>query len=156
MFKKLLTLFILVPAAELLLLIQIGRWMGFWPTALLVIGTGVVGSYLARREGLQTLQRIQAALGRGELPGNELMDGAILLVSGAFLLTPGILTDLAGLLGLLPFTRAYLRGYLQKRLKKAVASGQVQVFTMPGPFPEPHSSTIEDAEWEVVSPDPRS
>ena len=150
MFKKLLLLFVIVPAVELYLLIQIGDLVGFWPTIGLIVFTGVIGSALAKQEGIATLNRIQSRLRTGQLPGNELIDGALLLVAGAFLVTPGILTDLTGLLLLIPMTRKILRHYLKQRLKKAISQGKIQVsgtsFTAPSATPD-----VEDAEWEAVS-----
>ncbi len=102
MLGRLILLFLLTPAVELALLIQVDQLIGFWATIALIIVTGVVGSHLARREGLSTWGRLNRRLQAGDLPGKELADGVIILVSGALLITPGILTDVIGFSGLQP------------------------------------------------------
>lgn len=122
MLFRLLLLFVLVPVAELMLLIRLGEWIGLWPTLGLIVVTGVVGSMLARQQGFSVLRRLQSRLGQGGLPGRELLDGAIILVSGALLLTPGVVTDVVGFAGLIPPTRALIRAGLGRWLKKKVRS----------------------------------
>jgi UPF0716 protein FxsA len=127
MIAKLFLLFVLMPIVELTLLLQIGSWFGFWPTFALIVVTGVVGSFLAKREGISAWRRLQARLLEGGLPGKELMDGAIILVSGALLVTPGVLTDVVGVMGLLPPTRALMRGFILRRFQKAAARGTAHI-----------------------------
>ena len=105
-------LFVLVPALELYLLIQIGTVIGAWNTFLLILGTGLLGSWLAKSQGLATWRAMNQRFGQGQIPGKELMDGAIILVCAALLLTPGILTDAIGLAGLIPITRSLFRNTL--------------------------------------------
>ena len=131
--SRLFGFFFFVSFAELILLIWIGGQIGFWPTVGLVAVTALVGSSLARREGLAVLGRLQKRLGEGGLPGRELTDGLIILVSGAFLLTPGVLTDAAGLLGLLPPSRAWIRRRLQRRFERWVAEGRARFVMTGGP-----------------------
>jgi len=117
---KLLLLFTLVPLAELWLLIEIGKRIGVWPTVLIVALTGFAGVWLARSQGLSILYRIKSDLSQGVIPGDKLLDGLCILLGGAFLLTPGIMTDLFGFSLLLPFTRPWIkkagRLYLERRL----------------------------------------
>lgn len=127
MLFKLLILFIFVPLVELYLLLRIGGLIGALPTVLLVILTGILGGYLAKREGLSVLTRIKERLNSGELPGDELLDGAFILISGALLITPGILTDFLGFLGLIPPTRALLKRFAIKRFQGTVARGATDV-----------------------------
>ena len=127
MFGRLVLLFLLTPAVELALLIQVDQVIGFWPTVGLIIVTGVVGSHLARREGLSTWRRLNDRLRSGDLPGTELADGILILVAGALLITPGILTDVFGLLGLIPFTRTYLRRYMMRWFQRKMERGTMQV-----------------------------
>ncbi|HSM03013.1 MAG TPA: FxsA family protein [Longimicrobiales bacterium] len=127
MLARLALLFVLVPLVELALLIQIGQVVGLLPTILLVFLTGVLGAALARREGLRTLADLQRELGQGRLPGQALMNGLAVLVGGAFLLTPGILTDVAGFLLLLPPSRKWLQGRVRRRLERAIADGTIRV-----------------------------
>lgn len=105
-------LFVLVPALELYLLIQVGTVIGAWNTFLLILATGLLGSWLAKSQGLATWRAMNQRFGQGQIPGKELMDGAIILVCAALLLTPGILTDAIGLAGLIPVTRALFRNTL--------------------------------------------
>ena len=115
---KLILLFTALPLVEIFLLIKVGTAIGVLPTALIVVGTGVVGALLARREGLSVIRRIRKKFHEGRLPAEELIDGVILLVSGAFLLTPGIVTDFIGLAGLVPYLRRWLRNYGRRWFKK--------------------------------------
>jgi UPF0716 protein FxsA len=127
MLGRLLLLFLLTPAVELGLLIQVDKLIGFGPTIGLIIATGVAGSYLARREGLNTWQRLNQRLQSGDLPGKELVDGVIILVAGALLVTPGVLTDVVGFIGLLPPTRALVRKALMRRFQSKMEQGSMQV-----------------------------
>jgi len=110
----LLLLFVLIPAVELYVLIQIGSAIGAGYTLLLILATGVLGSWLAKTQGLATWRALNERLASGQIPGRELMDGAIILVCGTLLLTPGVITDAIGLLGLVPVTRSAFRGALKK------------------------------------------
>lgn len=96
---RLFLLFLIVPAVELALLLQIGRWIGLWPTIGLIFATALAGSFLARREGMATWRAFRQRLAEGKLPGRELIDGVLILLAGALLITPGVLTDLLGLIG---------------------------------------------------------
>lgn len=127
MLGRLILLFLLTPAVELALLIQVDQLIGFWATVALIIVTGIVGSHLARREGLSTWRRLNDRLQTGDLPGTELADGIIILVSGALLITPGILTDVIGFLGLIPFTRTWVRRMLMRWFRRKVENGTMQV-----------------------------
>jgi UPF0716 protein FxsA len=127
MLGRLILLFLLTPAVELGLLIQVDQMIGFWPTIGLIIATGVAGSYLARREGLSTWKRLNERLNEGGLPGKELTDGVIILVAGALLVTPGVLTDVVGFMGLLPPTRALIRKLIMKRIKKKMDEGALEM-----------------------------
>ncbi len=147
MLGRLLLLFLLTPAVELGLLIQVDRLIGFWPTIGLIVATGLAGSYLARREGLQTWRRLNERLTQGDLPGKELMDGVIILVSGALLVTPGVLTDAFGFLGLLPPTRAIIRRLLMRRFQSKVQEGsmQIQFGFFGGAAPGPNGSPTSES-----------
>ena len=123
MFFRLLTLFILLPLAELALLIQVGRWIGLFWTLGLVVATGFLGAALARRQGLRTWIAIQTNLRQGLVPAGALVDGLLILIGGIVLLTPGILTDLAGFALLFPTTRESLKRRLRRRFERAVERG---------------------------------
>ncbi|HSH76792.1 MAG TPA: FxsA family protein, partial [Longimicrobiales bacterium] len=92
---RLALLFVIVPILELVLLIQLGRVVGLWPTLALVLVTGVTGAALARLEGMRVLFQFRRELAAGRIPGQAVLDGISVLVGGAFLLTPGLLTDIA-------------------------------------------------------------
>jgi UPF0716 protein FxsA len=124
-------LFVLIPLVELWLLLRVGQWLGVLPTVALVAVTGVVGAWLVRTEGVRSMARFQAQLARGELPGRILMDGAAILLGGAFLLTPGVLTDLAGFALLVPPTRRLLQAWATARLARGLRSGTIH-FTSSG------------------------
>ena len=125
--SRLFLLFLLTPVAELYLLIQLGRYIGIGPTLALILTTAVIGSTMARREGLTAWQRFQEASAAGRLPGIEIVDGIIILISGACLLTPGVLTDVVGFLGLFPPTRRLIRSQVLRSLKRGVAGGQINI-----------------------------
>jgi len=122
--------FIVVPILELVLLIKLGQVVGLWPTLGIVLGTGLLGAHMARAEGLRVLYRFQSELGAGRLPGQALLDGIAVLVGGAFLLTPGILTDLTGFALLFPPTRHWIQRSVRRRIERGLADGSIRVATM--------------------------
>jgi UPF0716 protein FxsA len=101
--------FVVVPLAELAVIVAVGDALGLLPTLLLLLVISVAGAWLAKREGLAAWRRFQRAVAEGRVPTVEVADGAMVLLAGALLLTPGFLTDVAGVLLLLPPTRAALR-----------------------------------------------
>ena len=126
MFLWLILMFTVLPAVELTLLIQVGRVIGLLPTLAVVLSTGVAGAWLARQEGMRTMRKVQDQLARGQMPGDELMDGFLILFAGAVLLTPGFVTDLWGLLILFPPTRAIFKAAIKHRLEQHVVLYQQQ------------------------------
>ncbi len=115
MFVRLLLLFTAVPLVELFLLVKMGTVVGVGPTIALVIFTGVLGAWLARQQGLGVLHRLRVELAEGRLPADALIDGLLILVAGAVLLTPGLLTDALGFVLLVPPSRAVVRRILAAR-----------------------------------------
>jgi UPF0716 protein FxsA len=111
----LIVLFIVVPIAELAVLIQIGQAIGVWWTIALLVADAVLGSLLARSQGRATWRRFNESLRAGRVPAREVMDGALVLFGGALLLTPGFLSDILGAFLLLPPTRAFVRAVLVRR-----------------------------------------
>ena len=101
----LLALFIAIPIVEIALFIQVGGWIGLWPTIAIVILTAVVGTALVRSQGLEVLRRLQASLAEGGDPMGAIAHGALILVAGVLLLTPGFFTDSVGLVLLVPRVR---------------------------------------------------
>ncbi|MBT4900973.1 FxsA family protein [Opitutales bacterium] len=115
MFARLLILFITVPLIELYLLVGMGRIVGLIPTIGLVILTGFWGAHLARSQGHSILARMQREIQGGKVPTEELIEGVLVLIGGIVLLTPGLLTDLAGFALMIPSTRRYVRNRLRNR-----------------------------------------
>ena len=106
----LLLVFIVLPIAEIYVIVKVGEAIGILPTLALLIVDGFVGAALARRQGAAAWQRFNEAIAAGRTPAKEVLDGAMVIVGGAFLLAPGFITDVIGLLLLVPPTRALLRG----------------------------------------------
>jgi UPF0716 protein FxsA len=142
MLLRLFLLFTLIPLGELALLFWISQHTGWAFTLGLVIVTGVVGAWLARQEGLRCLLEVQRQLDEGKLPAEPLLDGLMILVAGALLITPGVLTDLVGFALLVPPIRRLVRHYLAARFKAHIA-----VHPMHG-FGEPpgHGDDVIDVE----------
>jgi UPF0716 protein FxsA len=112
----LLVLFIVVPIAELAVIIQVGQAIGLLPTVALLIVDSILGSLLMRSQGRIAWRRFNEAVRGGRPPAREVLDGALVLFGGALLLTPGFLTDVFGIALLLPPSRAVIRGILARRL----------------------------------------
>ncbi|MGC5324277.1 FxsA family protein [Brevibacillus sp. SYSU BS000544] len=125
MFRILLLLFIIVPAIELWGLISVGKIIGGWFTVALVILTGLVGAWLAKYQGMQVLRNFQMELSRGQMPTDSILDGICVLVGGVLLLTPGFVTDVFGVILLLPYTRLILRHFLKKWLWHLISTGKI-------------------------------
>lgn len=125
MLKILILLLIIVPALEIGVLILSGSTIGVLWTILLVIVTGVLGAWLAKKEGLQTIRLAQLQLQQGQIPSGVLLDGLCILVGGVVLLTPGFITDAIGFFLLLPNTRAIAKAFLQKIFNQMVQSGSI-------------------------------
>ena len=126
MLSRLILVFVLVPLLELAILLQVGQLVGPAPTVGLIATTGIGGAFLARQQGVQAFRAVQQELAAGQLPGQSLFDGFAILVGGALLLTPGILTDLLGFSLVLPFSRGWLRSLVQRALERRVRAGEVQ------------------------------
>ena len=118
MIAKLILLFTAVPLIELFILVKLGTVMGVWPTVGLVVLTGVIGAYLVRLQGIKVATRIKEKIESGRMPTEELWNGAFLLVAGATLITPGLITDILGFTMLIPFTRSVLKKYLVRWTKE--------------------------------------
>ncbi len=129
MLGRLFLLFTLVTLVEMFILVKLATWMSFSGTLLLVILTGVIGAWLARREGRGVLRRIREQLGRGEMPGEALVDGLCVIIAGAFLMTPGVLTDLVGFMLLLPAARRPLHAAVRTRFRTFMADGRASFVT---------------------------
>ena len=126
MIAKLLLIFILVPLVELFLLIEIGRLIGTLSTLTIIVCTGILGAFLARRQGIGVLHQIRTEIANGRLPAAQLADGVIILLAGAVLITPGVLTDALGFLCLIPASRKIIKKMLWRWLERAVHDGRIR------------------------------
>ena len=123
-FALLAALFLIVPFVELFVIIEVGQAIGTVPTIALLVLVSVVGAWLVKREGLGVLRRARARVRSGEVPGAEITDGVLILFAGALLLTPGFLTDLLGILLLVPPVRAGIRQGFTRTLRRRGAAYQ--------------------------------
>ncbi len=127
MIFRLFLLFTLIPIIELMVLIDLGTSIGLAPTLGVVILTGALGAWAARTQGFYVVSRIQAEMAAGRLPGAEMVEGAMVLVGGVLLLTPGLLTDAAGFALMAPAVRAVVRGWLMRKFEKMIDEGKIHV-----------------------------
>jgi UPF0716 protein FxsA len=123
----LVALFIGLPIIELALLFELHGIVGFVPTVLLVLVTGVGGATLVRRQGISILLKIQQELSIGNVPAPQMIDGVMILISGALLVTPGLITDVVGFLLLVPYVREKIRYWLKKQFEEKVRRNYMQV-----------------------------
>ena len=148
----LLSLFILVPLVEIAVFIEVGGWIGLWPTLGLCVLTALLGSWQLRAQGLATLERARVQLDQGQMPAKELFNGACLLIAGVLLLVPGFVTDAIGGLLFIPPLREALRRAIGRRM---ATSGETRVFV---DGKEVHRSKardgVIDGEFEEVPDEP--
>lgn len=128
MFLILFLLFTALPALELFLLIEVGQILGTLNTILLIIATGVVGASLAKSQGMAILSKIQIEMSKGLLPAKELLSGLCVFASGLLLITPGVVTDIVGLLLVIPLTRTLFVAWLASIASNMVKSGNVKFY----------------------------
>lgn len=128
MFFYLFLLFSVVPVVEIAILIKIGSYIGVTNTIIIVVATAVVGAILVKIEGISVMFKIRSKFTQGVLPGAELIEGAMILVAGALLLTPGFTTDLLGFLLVFPISRKFIR----KMLIRFIEKRYFNIWTMDG------------------------
>lgn len=143
-------LFIVVPIAELYVIIQVGQLIGVWPTLALLLADAILGSLLLRHQGRGAWRRFNQALAARRFPGKEVADGVLIVIGGTLLLTPGFLTDILGLFFLIPPTRAIAR-----RLLRRFTIGRFAIVNIPGGMtgrgPKPNTPSYDfDATAEEV------
>lgn len=127
MLIRLFILFAVIPVIEIYLLIKVGSLIGALPTVALLLSISLAGAWLVRHQGFEILRRTQAELSQGRLPAAELLDGAMALVGGVLLLTPGFFTDLLGLLFLIPFTRSVIKQFARLWLQRRLSRGTITI-----------------------------
>jgi UPF0716 protein FxsA len=167
-------LLLVVPILEIYVIIQIGQVIGGWPTVGLLIVESALGAWLIKREGRRAWNALQRALQTGKMPGRELADGALVLIGGTLLLTPGFVTDIFGFFFVLPFTRPLARrglsAFLGRRFATQLGGANLTGFIPgagpgpgygpgpgPGPGPaRPGAPASDDVvQGEVIDPDPK-
>jgi UPF0716 protein FxsA len=149
MLLPLVLLFIVVPIAELAVVIQVGQEIGVWWTVAILVADSILGSILMRAQGRAAWRRFNETMRAGRVPAKEVLDGGLVMFGGLLLLTPGFITDLLGLLLLVPPTRALVRRTLARRLQ------QRRVVSMTGPRGRPDDvvdGTAVDIENDRLTP----
>lgn len=122
MFVRLLLLFLLVPIAEIAVLVEVGKHIGTGPTIGIILATGLIGAWLAKGEGLLILLSIQRSVMEGRVPTDELVEGFLVLLGGVLLLAPGLITDTLGFLCLIPKTREIIRRVIYRKFQQIAGS----------------------------------
>jgi UPF0716 protein FxsA len=157
-FGILILLFIALPIAELWILIRLGQSVGFWLTLAIVLGTGALGAALAKSQGMRVLREVQRELAAGRVPHRQVLDGMAVLVGGALLLTPGFISDVAGLALLFPPTRRLLEVGVRRWLERQIQTGSLRVSVLrwePGDGPvDPRAPSGLDPRKEIRVPPP--
>jgi len=127
MFFRLFLIFAVVPVIELALLIQIGSVIGTLNTIMLVVFTAMLGAYLVKMEGIGVVTRFQQNMLEGRFPAEEIFDGALILVAGALLVTPGITTDIVGFLLVVPASRIVIKRFLKKYIEYKMSINTINI-----------------------------
>ncbi len=131
MFFKLFLAFTLIPVAEIYLIIKLGGFLGAFNTVAIIILTGFVGATLARMQGLETMLRVRQSLQQGLVPAEEMVDALLIFIAGIVLLTPGFITDAAGLLLLFTPSRFYIKRFLRRKFDQWNKDGRIQHHNFP-------------------------
>ncbi len=146
----LVVIFIAVPIAEIYVIIQVGEAIGPLPTVLILVADSVIGSLLLKSQGRRAWARFRETLQRGDVPHREVVDGVLVIFGGAFLITPGFITDVIGAVLLLPPTRVVIRRFLIGRLGK-----RVQFVASRRPRPSTRYFDVDGTATEYDAPTPR-
>ena len=145
-------IFVVVTLAEIYVLVTVGQAIGGLSTVLLVIITAFIGSRLLKQQGWSTMAKAQQSIAEGRTPAVEMFEGVVILVSGVLLLTPGFITDILGLLGLMPWSRSYFINHFLEKNAERVFSKKNSAFINRGKTSETKKTnkdeTIEGEFWE--------
>ncbi|MDX8046697.1 FxsA family protein [Gracilibacillus sp. S3-1-1] len=128
MFRWLLLFILIVPALEIGVFVWAGGYIGPWWLILLIIATGVLGAWLAKQQGIETLRKARESMARGYPPQEEIFDGICILIGGIVLLTPGFITDAIGFCLLIPFTRRPFKNMFHNIARKWIQSGRFTIY----------------------------
>ncbi len=131
MFFKLFLAFTLIPVAEIYLIIKLGGFLGAFNTVAIIILTGFAGATLARMQGLETMLRVRQSLQQGLVPAEEMVDALLIFIAGIVLLTPGFITDIAGLLLLFTPSRFYIKRFLRRKFDQWNKDSRIQYHNFP-------------------------
>lgn len=148
MLAKLFFIFTVIPLVELLVLIPLGQQIGVWPTIGIVVVTAAIGAWLGKRQGMDAWRRIKEDLATGRLPADSILDGLFVLVASTLLITPGVLSDMAGILLLLPFGRRPFKAWAKRQFTNMLQNPNVTVIDV-AHF---HASRAQDTNVIDVTP----
>jgi UPF0716 protein FxsA len=152
---RLFLLFTLLPIVELFVLIRIGRVIGPWYTIFFVIAMGVLGAWLAKTQGRRVITEWQMALAQGRVPNEGVLSGLLVLLGGVLLITPGVISDVFGLVLLVPPTRKLVAGVARTWLERQMSLGAVQIHGVGTPFGSPSAGTPPGGSPRGTRFDPR-
>ena len=127
MLFNLFLLFAVIPVIELAILIKVGSYFGVFNTVLIVILTAIIGAYMVRSEGISVLTSIQRNMQQGIFPEDDLIGGAMILVAGALLLTPGFFTDIMGFLMVFPISRNFITKHVKRYIEKKISPNDIHI-----------------------------
>ncbi|MBT2616582.1 MULTISPECIES: FxsA family protein [unclassified Bacillus (in: firmicutes)] len=125
--KYFLMFIIAMPVVEIIVLLLSGNLIGFWPTVFLIVATGLIGAYLAKRQGMETWKKAQEQIRYGMMPGNEIIDGICIFIGAALLLSPGLISDIMGLILVFPPTRNLLKPIVIRFIMNRMNKGKVTI-----------------------------
>ncbi|CAH0211657.1 MULTISPECIES: FxsA family protein [Peribacillus] len=125
--KYFLMFIIAMPVVEIIVLLLSGNLIGFWPTLFLIVATGLIGAYLAKRQGMETWKKAQEQIRYGMMPGNEIIDGICIFIGAALLLSPGLISDILGLILVFPPTRNLLKPIVIRFIMNRMNKGKVTI-----------------------------
>ncbi|MDM5312989.1 FxsA family protein [Peribacillus frigoritolerans] len=125
--KYFLMFIIAMPVVEIIVLLLSGNLIGFWPTLFLIAATGLIGAYLAKRQGMETWKKAQEQIRYGMMPGNEIIDGICIFIGAALLLSPGLISDIMGLILVYPPTRNLLKPIVIRFIMNRMNKGKVTI-----------------------------
>ena len=159
--RRLLLLLMLLPLAELYVLMKLGGRIGGMATLLLIVSSGGIGALVVRAEGMRVLRSWQEAFGRGVAPADRILDSMLVFLGGVLLIVPGVISDAIGLLVLVPFTRRIVARIVARRLQRAIERGTIHIarpdirtYVGRSEGVRPNRGVIIDAEGESVPPAP--
>lgn len=127
MYRWLFVVILILPIIEIWAILQVGEWLGGWTTFLMILATGIAGAYFARLEGRKVWLEARRQMETGQMPGRSLIDGLCVLLGGLLLLIPGFLSDIAGIVLLLPASRPVFRWIILQWLEKRMRNGNFTI-----------------------------